>query len=38
MGSGNSCSPNLPCSLNQGLTLAQSGETIFLRGGVYFLG
>ena len=37
-GSGNACSPNLPCSLNQGLTLAQSGETIFLRGGVYFGG
>ena len=37
-GSGNACSPNLPCSLDHGLTLAQAGETIFLRGGVYYLG
>jgi hypothetical protein len=37
-GSGNDCSSSLPCSLDHGLTLAQPGETIFLRSGEYFLG
>ncbi len=37
-GSGTVCSLNLPCSLDNGITLAQPGETIFLRGGAYFLG
>jgi len=37
-GSGNDCSSSLPCSLDHGLTLAQPGETIFLRSGAYFLG
>lgn len=37
-GSGAACSQDLPCLLDQGLALAQPGETVFLRGGTYFLG
>lgn len=37
-GSGSACTPAAPCSLAQGLALAQPGEEILLRGGVYYAG
>ncbi len=37
-GSGTSCSPGSPCALAEGLSQAQAGEEVVLRGGVYYTG
>jgi len=37
-GSETDCSPSTPCSLTEGLSQAQPGEEVVLRGGVYYEG
>ncbi len=37
-GSGTSCTQVAPCSLNEGLSQAQPGDEVLLRGGVYYQG
>ncbi len=37
-GNGTSCTPASPCSLTEGLSLAQPGDEVALRGGIYFQG
>jgi hypothetical protein len=37
-GSGTTCSQAAPCSLSQGLSRAQAGDEVVLRGGIYYQG
>ncbi len=37
-GSGTTCTPASPCSLTEGLSQAQPGDEVALRGGIYFQG
>lgn len=37
-GSGTSCTFEAPCTLPSGISLAQAGEAVILRGGIYYTG
>jgi parallel beta-helix repeat protein len=37
-GSGAACSPDSPCSLDEGLDRAEAGDEVVLQGGAYFVG